>query len=196
MTRRSRSERAVRESIETDRLVLRCADDHEAPLLVDYFARNRSHLVEWEPEPPPGFFTPAFWLERIAGYRRERAAGASFRFHLFPRGASRIVGTVGISNVVRGCFHSAHLGFGLDGELEGTGLMREACEALIELAWNDVGLHRLEASHQPHNVRSAGLLRRLGFVPFGYSRDYLFIGGRWVDHVHTSLTNASWKLPG
>ncbi len=184
-----------RESIRTERLVLRCAVDEEAPLLVDYFDRNRPHLAAWEPEPPPGFFTNAFWLERLAGYRRDWAAGSSYRFHVFAPGEGRILGTVGVSSVVRGCFHSANLGFGLDGAVEGTGLMREACAATIAFAWDDLALHRLEASHQPHNLRSAGLLRRLGFVPFGYSRDYLFIAGRWVDHVNTALLNPRWRPP-
>jgi ribosomal-protein-alanine N-acetyltransferase len=190
-----RADRAPRESIRTERLLLRCATDDEAPLLVDYFERNRAHLAPWEPEPPPGFFTSSFWLERLAGYRRDWASGSSHRFHLFTRGESRIIGTVGVSNVVRGCFYSANLGFGLDASSEGKGLMREACEACVAFAWKDLSLHRIEASHQPQNLRSAGLLRRLGFIPFGYSRDYLFIAGRWVDHVNTALLNASWKRP-
>jgi [ribosomal protein S5]-alanine N-acetyltransferase len=184
-----------RAAIRTERLVLRCAGDDEAPLLVDYFERNREHLAQWEPEPPPGFFTNAFWLERLAGYRRDWAAGSSYRFHMFVENEAKIIGTVGVANVVRGCFHSANLGFGLDGGVEGRGLMREACEACIGFAWGDLALHRLEANHQPHNLRSAGLLRRLGFVPFGYSRDYLFIAGRWVDHVNTALVHAEWKPP-
>lgn len=188
----SRPPRA-RESIRTQRLVLRCAVDSEASLLVDYFERNRAHLAEWEPEPPPGFFTNSFWLERLAGYRRDWATGSSYRFHMFTHDQSRILGTVGVTNVVRGCFHSANLGFGLDGASVGRGLMREACEASIAFAWDDLSLHRLEANHQPQNLRSAGLLRRLGFVPFGYSRDYLYIAGRWVDHVNTALINERWK---
>jgi ribosomal-protein-alanine N-acetyltransferase len=41
----------------------------------------------------------------------------------------------------------------------------------------------------PTNERSAALLRRLGFVVEGYARDYLFIGGKFRDHILTSLTN-------
>jgi ribosomal-protein-alanine N-acetyltransferase len=96
---------------------------------------------------------------------------------------------------VRGAFHCAHLGFGLDGTLEGRGYMREALEAIIAHAFGSMRLHRIEANHQPQNLRSAALLRRLGFVPTGYARDYLLIAGEWRDHVQTALINPSWRRP-
>jgi ribosomal-protein-alanine N-acetyltransferase len=47
------------------------------------------------------------------------------------------------------------------------------------------------ANYVPTNERSGRLLRRLGFVVEGYARDYLFIGGRFQDHVLTALTNGA-----
>jgi ribosomal-protein-alanine N-acetyltransferase len=179
----------------TDRVVLRLAREHEAGALLDYFQRNREHLERWEPEAPPGFYTKAFWLERLETYRREREADRAHRFHLFERPSERVIGTVGISNVVRGCFHSAHFGFGLCASRQGEGVMREACEAVIAHAWDALHLHRLEANHQPQNTRSSALLRRLGFEPFGFARDYLLIGGEWVDHVATQRINPRWLPP-
>lgn len=181
--------------IDTERLRIRLAREDEAPLVVDYFARNREHLARWEPEPPPGFYDVGFWRERLAGYAAESVADRGHRVHLFEPDGRRIVGTVGVSNLVRGCFQSANLGFGVCASREGEGLMREACEAVITHAFDVLHLHRLEANHRPENVRSAALLRRLGFVPFGYARDYLHIAGRWVDHVTTQRINVSWTPP-
>lgn len=181
--------------LRTDRVVLRLAEEHEASAVLDYFSRNRAHLARWEPEPPPGFYTKAFWLERLGTYRRDREVGRAHRFHVFERPSERVIGTVGISNIVRGCFHSAHLGFGLCASREGQGVMREACEAAIAYAWDELHLHRLEANHRPENTRSAAVLRRLGFVPFGYARDYVMIAGDWVDHVNTQLINSRWLPP-
>jgi ribosomal-protein-alanine N-acetyltransferase len=175
--------------------VLRLAEANEAQLVVDFLDRNRAHLGPWEPEPPVGFYTLAYWRERIAQLRREEDEGRQVRFHLFEKKAkpARIVGSVGISNIVRGAFHCAHLGFGLDGTLQGRGVMFEALEASIAYAFGPMNLHRLEANHQPQNLRSAKLLRRLGFVPTGFARDYLLIDGEWRDHVQTALINAGWK---
>ena len=48
---------------------------------------------------------------------------------------------------------------------------------------NTLRLRFIEAGHAPQNLRSASTLRRLGFVPYGYARDYLHVGGRLQDHV-------------
>jgi ribosomal-protein-alanine N-acetyltransferase len=106
-----------------------------------------------------------------------------------------VIGTIGMSNVVRGCFHSAHFGFGICASRQGEGIMREAGARVIDHAFDDLHLHRLEANHRPENTRSAMLLRRLGFVPTGYCRDYLFIAGDWVDHVNTQRINPRWVPP-
>ncbi len=189
------SEREPENELVAERFVLRLADAHEAKGVLDYFVRNRAHLARWEPEPPPPFYTEAFWVERLATYRRDREADRAYRFHVFERPSDRVIGTLGLSNVVRGCFHSAHFGFAICGSREGEGVMREACGLVIEHAFEHLHLHRLEANHRPENIRSAALLRRLGFVPTGYCRDYLLIAGDWVDHVNTQLINARWMPP-
>jgi len=109
-------------------------------------------------------------------------------------GAERIIGTANLNNIVRGAFHSAHLGFSLHHERQGHGLMKEALDALIAWAFSPEGLHlhRIEANYQPHNGRSAALLDRLGFRQQGFALDYLFLAGAWRDHVMTALINEKW----
>jgi ribosomal-protein-alanine N-acetyltransferase len=65
--------------------------------------------------------------------------------------------------------------------------MTEGLRALCGYAFGTMGLHRLQANHLPENLKSAAVLRRLGFVVEGYARDFLLIDGRWRDHVLTSL---------
>ncbi len=84
------------------------------------------------------------------------------------------------------------LGFGLDHRLEGQGFMHEALRAAIDHVFDALSIHRIQANHQPQNLRSAALLRRLGFVVEGYARDYLRLDGAWRDHVLCSLTNPRW----
>ena len=49
------------------------------------------------------------------------------------------------------------------------------------------------ANYMPDNLRSAALLKRLGFEVEGLAKNYLYINGQWRDHVLTSLTNADWN---
>ena len=65
----------------------------------------------------------------------------------------------------------------------------------IDHVFHALKLHRIMANYMPTNVRSARLLRRLGFVPEGFARDYLFIAGAWQDHVLTALTHPDGITP-
>jgi len=113
------------------------------------------------------------------------------RLMLFPRGnvAGPVMGTANFTQIVRGSFQACYLGYDLDKRAEGRGLMQEGLEAAIAHVFGPLRLHRIMANHLPYNQRSGALLRRLGFIPEGYARDYLFIDGAWRDHVMTALTN-------
>ena len=181
--------------LDTARLCVRLAEAHEAEQIAAYYTRNEPHLSAWEPRRPHGFFTTPFWKERIALYADQSLAGTSFRFFLFARTQALqrevgvILGSISLTQLERGAFMCGRLGFSVDAAGEGKGLMREALTAVVDFGFQDVGLHRIEANHQPQNLRSAALLRRVGFEIQGYARDYLFIDGAWRDHVLTARTS-------
>ena len=86
------------------------------------------------------------------------------------------------------------LGYAIDGQLQGQGLMREGLAAIIKFAFSsEMHLHRLQANVRPENVRSLRLLEQLGFEREGFARDYLFIDGAWRDHAMFALRNGEYK---
>jgi ribosomal-protein-alanine N-acetyltransferase len=93
-----------------------------------------------------------------------------------------IVGVANLSEIVRGLFQSAYLGFYGSAPYMGQGLMREGVELLVRYAFRNLRLHRIEANVQPANTRSLALVKALGFRKEGYSPRYLKIAGRWRDH--------------
>lgn len=93
-----------------------------------------------------------------------------------------IVGVANLSEIVRGYFQSAYLGFYGSAPYAGQGLTREGVELLVRHAFKDLKLHRVEANVQPANARSLALVKALGFRKEGYSPRYLKICGRWRDH--------------
>jgi ribosomal-protein-alanine N-acetyltransferase len=123
----------------------------------------------------------------------ELRAGSSVRFWLRRAGepSGPFVGSASLSQIYLGPFRACYLGYQLDHAAVGQGLMHEALMRIIEYAFGERKLHRIMANYVPENERSARVLRRLGFVVEGYARDYLFIGGRFRDHVLTALTNTA-----
>lgn len=93
-----------------------------------------------------------------------------------------IAGVANLSEIVRGLFQSAYLGFYGMVPYTGAGLMREGVGLLLRHAFQDLKLHRVEANVQPANRRSLALVEALGFKKEGYSPRYLKIAGRWRDH--------------
>lgn len=103
------------------------------------------------------------------------------------RASDEIVGVANISEIVRGPFRSAYLGYYAFRPHERQGLMTEGLRLVIRDAFGRLGLHRLEANVQPGNRASIRLARRLGFRREGYSPRYLKIQGRWRDHERLAL---------
>jgi [ribosomal protein S5]-alanine N-acetyltransferase len=109
-----------------------------------------------------------------------------------------ITGVFTISQIVRGAFQSAYLGYYANARHAGQGLMREAMEQVLDHAFGPLALHRLEANIQPGNHASVALARGAGFRLEGYSPRYLLIGGQWRDHERYAITadeRAAQKSP-
>lgn len=179
----------------TERLVLRLAETQDVPAIVRFFTENRDHLAPSRPRMEASFFTPEFWRTQVYAARAEYDADRSLRLFLFEHGGGEVVGSLNFTNVVRGAAHFCSVGYGLARSHEGRGLMTEGLAGAIAFAFGEWNMHRLQANYVPRNERSGRVLRRLGFVVEGYARDYLFLDGRWEDHILTSLVNPEWKEP-
>jgi len=103
-------------------------------------------------------------------------------------GDGDIVGVFTISQIVRGYFQSAYLGYYASARHAGKGLMGESMALMLDHAFGPLSLHRVEANIQPGNAPSIALARSAGFRLEGYSPRYLLIGGRWRDHERYAIT--------
>jgi len=104
-----------------------------------------------------------------------------------------IIGSINLSQVVHGNFHSAYMGYYIGAPYANRGYMTEAIKLVLGFAFESLKLHRLEANIQPHNVASIALVKRAGFTREGYSRRYLKICGRWRDHERWAILAEDWK---
>jgi [ribosomal protein S5]-alanine N-acetyltransferase len=104
-----------------------------------------------------------------------------------------IVGFFNISQIIRGPLQSAFLGYGGVAGHTGQGYMTEGMELVLERAFTELALHRLEANIQPGNAASIALAQRCGFIREGFSERYLKVGGRWRDHERWAIRAELWR---
>lgn len=174
---------------ETKRLMLRTIDETESGMLRDYFERNRKFLEEWEAVREHDFYEEESIRKMIADENAANEAKTALGLYLFPQGENKIIGSVRISNIVYGAFLSCFLGYKLDEAYINQGLMTEALEKMIKIAFEEYHLHRLEANIMPKNIRSQRVVTKLGFEQEGLAKNYLKINGAWEDHYHYVLFN-------
>jgi [ribosomal protein S5]-alanine N-acetyltransferase len=156
--------------------------------------QSRHRLSRWNPVDPDD-------LERaLAVQSRDRR---TFIVHaLNPEGDHDIVGKINVTDVVRGRFESAAMGYDAYDPYAGRGLFAEGLRLVVTLAFaqetaGGMGLHRVAAGVQPGNQASAGLLRSLGFQREGFSPRMLWLPGAdgnhaWRDHVSYVVRAEDW----
>ncbi len=104
-----------------------------------------------------------------------------------------ITGSINLSQIFRGNFNNAYLGYYLGEKFAGQSLMSEAIKLILRFAFKELKLHRIEANVQPQNAASIAVLQKNGFVKEGFSQKYLKVGGRWCDHERWAIIKEDWN---
>ncbi|YCK82430.1 GNAT family N-acetyltransferase [Arthrobacter sp. D3-18] len=162
-------------------LLVRPLEHSDAAALAVAYRRNREHLAPWEPTRVDEFFTTT-----------GQAAVIRAKLNLYDQGSEvpwvvttpeGIIGMIVLSGIVRGPFLNANLGYWVDAAWTRKGIASGAVAAVVNMATNELGLHRLQAATLAHNTGSQAVLERSGFKRIGMAPSYLQIAGEWQDHV-------------
>jgi ribosomal-protein-alanine N-acetyltransferase len=105
------------------------------------------------------------------------------------RESGAIVGTVAISEIIRGPYQRATVGYNSFAGTARHGYMSEGFNLVFRYAFEELGLHRLEADIQPANVPSLKFAERVGFRQEGYSPGFVCIQGVWRDHERWAVNS-------
>jgi ribosomal-protein-alanine N-acetyltransferase len=141
-----------------------------------------------------GYVVPASTPGEYRAYLRRARRSTQESFFVIDVESNELAGVVNINDIVRYAELSGRLGYYAFVPHAGKGLMREALAIVVERAFRELGLHRLEANVQPANRRSISLVQALDFTREGTVRGYLKIGNRWRDHERWALLKEDWRL--
>lgn len=175
------------ETIETERLILRPFQRDDLPHMQRYATRPAFYrylpIVEQTPES-----VAAFLEVRIAV--QESPLGTNYTFATEFKDVGHIVGSVrvGESEAENG---SGDLGFALDSDYQGRGLMTEAVQAMLHHGFTDMGLHRIWATAHVDNAPSWRLMERVGMQRERILRRDRNVRGIWRDSFLYAITNLS-----
>ncbi|MEM7295922.1 MAG: GNAT family protein, partial [Pseudomonadota bacterium] len=165
--------------IETDRMSLRLPQHGDFRAWSSLRLSSRDFLAPWEPKWSEDHLTRKRFTNRVDWAQRSISSGSALPLFLIRRRDDAILGALTLDNIRRGPAQSGSVGYWIGQPHARHGYMREALEAVVQHAFSQLGLSRLEAACLEANAPSRGLLERAGFKYEGVAQSYLQINGRW-----------------
>lgn len=174
------------ERITTQRLLIRRFTRRDVDDIAEAVAVSLPELQAWLPWAHPGYGredAQAYVRDSMLAWKERRAFDYSIRWRHDPE---MHLGNVSIWHVSR-LGRTGEIGYWVRSDVTTQGIGTEATEALIDVGFADLGLHKIVLRIAIGNQASERIADKLGFVREGILREELLIRGAWVDHTLYSL---------
>jgi ribosomal-protein-alanine N-acetyltransferase len=163
-----------------------CPKDTET--LVDYFTRNQNHLGAYNPALPEELMTIKYWQKQLMHRQLESAHGRAVNLGIFLKDRpNKLIGCIDLRDVLKAPYNCCELGYSLDQNLTGQGLMLEALSITLGWIFSHLNINRVHARYLPENTRSERVLSMLGFKREGLQRQGLVTANGPRDLVLSGL---------
>ncbi len=169
--------------IETERLTLRPPEHGDFRQWTALRRDSRDFLTPWEPTWAPDHLSRKSFTNRVYWAQRAISQGNAMPLFLIRRADLRLVGAITLDNIRRGPAQAGTTGYWTGLEFARQGYMGEAIAAVVNYAFTELDLSRIEAGCLPENLPSRHLLEKSGYKYEGVAQSYLQIDGRWRNHV-------------
>ncbi len=168
---------------------LRLLEERHAQELTDLTDRNREYLRAWLP-----------WVDAnrtvedrkkfIRGALKQFAENNGFTAGIWHEG--RLAGVIGYHSIDWENRTTA-VGYWIGEEYQGQGLVTAACRALVDHAFEELGLNRVSIACATENKKSCAIPERLGFRREGVVRQAEWLYDHFVDHVVYATLASEWQ---
>ncbi|ALV46252.1 GNAT family acetyltransferase [Arthrobacter alpinus] len=156
-------------------------------------AHNAEWLQPWEASNPvsQGQLPTFSGMVRVLNQQAREASALPFIIteRVPTQAKPAIVGQLTVSSIMWGSAMSATLGYWVDQDRAGRGIVPTAVAMATDHCFRALGLHRMEINIRPENAASLRVVEKLGFRDEGLRPRYLHINGQWADHRSFALTS-------
>lgn len=150
---------------------------------------NRQFFEKYSVSRDDDFYTLKGQANLIAQKQLDAQQDKGYYFGIFTNADDTLIGTIQLFHVNRGSLQNATIGYILDRHENGKGYATEAVRLMVQYAFEDLRLHRIEAGVMPHNAGSIRVLEKVGFRQEGLARKNVKIAGKWEEHLMLSIIN-------
>ncbi len=158
------------------------------PALFELTDKNRTYIREWLP-----------WVDKtkteddtkefVMMALKQQTDKSGIHFGIWSEG--ELVGVIGY-HYINYANKKATIGYWLDEETQGKGVMTTACKLVIDYGFEKLDLNRVEISCAVGNDKSCAIPERLGFRQEGIIRQSEWLNDRFVDHKYYGLLKSEW----
>jgi RimJ/RimL family protein N-acetyltransferase len=148
--------------IETERLVIRCYEPRDAPLLKDAVDTSLEHLLAWMPWADNEPQTLEQKTSLLRSFRSKFDAGDDFAYGIFDQAEAEQLGGTGLMPRVGP--GGLEIGYWMRASATRRGFMTESTTALTRVGFEVCAADRIEIRIEPGNEASLGIPRKLGFA--------------------------------
>ena len=172
-----------------DNLKLCLPELHRADEITSVVRANLRHLQPWMPWAVDDYSTDSAreWIQRTLSEFAEDG-----RFNAIILIDEKAVGAIGFHNL-NTAHGSAEIGYWIDKEYEGRGIITRCCRVLIDYLFDLRKLNRIQINCNVENERSRKVPERLGFKLEGIHRQVEYVNGRFGDWAIYAMLKEEWK---
>ena len=171
--------------LETERLTLREVRDSDVnemfrlrsdPRILEFLDRKADETLE----------DVAIFIRRIT---ESRLKNEDITWAICKKGEDKLLGDICYWRLVPE-HHRAEIGYAMQPEHWGNGIITEAVRAVVDYGFNVMNLHSIEANVNPTNASSIKVLEKNGFVREGYFKENYYYSGQFLDSAIYSLVKS------
>jgi ribosomal-protein-alanine N-acetyltransferase len=176
---------------ETNRLILKVLGPDYAADVLRFYENDLELFEKYEMDRCQGFYTEGHQRTILNLEYSLCLKMQLVRFYVFLKeDPETIIGTVSLYEISKP-LSKTEVGYKFSSAYHHQGYASEAVEKILDVAFTDLGLHRVCAHVHESNLPSIRLLENLGFEKEGICKAHMYMRGKWVDHLQYSLVTAS-----